>query len=124
VAVAHILVLDDELDAVVLIKRLFEQKGHRVFGFTEEEQAIAHARANRVDLAIIDIRLKKILGVEVLEELKKIAPQIRAVMLTGYPTLESAQKAFELGVSEYLVKPIDIDELEEKVENILSSAGE
>jgi DNA-binding NtrC family response regulator len=122
--VAHILVLDDELDAVVLIKRLFEQKGHRVFGFTEEEEAIAHARANKVDLAIIDIRLKKILGVEVLEELKKIAPQIRAVMLTGYPTLESAQKAFELGVSEYLVKPIDIDELEEKVENILSSAGE
>jgi DNA-binding NtrC family response regulator len=122
--VAHILVLDDELDAVVLIKRLFEQKGHQVFGFTEEEEAIAHARANKVDLAIIDIRLKKILGVEVLEELKKISPQIRAVMLTGYPTLESAQKAFELGVSEYLVKPIDIDELEEKVENILSSAGE
>ena len=121
---AYILVLDDELDAVVLIKRIFEEKGHRVFGFTEEEQAIAYARANRVDLAIIDIRLKKILGVEVLEELKKIAPQIRAVLLTGYPTLESAQKAFELGVSEYLVKPVDIEELEEKVENILSSLGE
>jgi len=121
---AYILVLDDELDAVVLIKRIFEEKGHRVFGFTEEEEAIAYARANRVDLAIIDIRLKKILGVEVLEELKKIAPQIRAVLLTGYPTLESAQKAFELGVSEYLVKPVDIEELEEKVENILSSQGE
>jgi len=121
---AHILVLDDELDAVVLLKRLFEGKGHRVFGFTEEEEAIAHARSNSVDLAIIDIRLKKILGVEVLEELKKIAPQIRAILLTGYPTLESAQKAFELGVSEYLVKPVDIDELEEKVEKILSSGGE
>jgi DNA-binding NtrC family response regulator len=121
---AHILVLDDELDAVGLLKRLFEGKGHRVFGFTEEEEAIAHARANRVDLAIIDIRLKKILGIEVLEELRKIAPQIRAVLLTGYPTLETAQKAFELGVSEYLVKPVDIDELEEKVEKILSSRGE
>jgi len=121
---AHILIIDDELDAVVLLKRLFEGKGHRVSGFTEEEEAIAHARANSVDLAIIDIRLKKILGVEVLEELKKIAPQIRAILLTGYPTLESAQKAFELGVSEYLVKPVDIDELEEKVEKILSSGGE
>ena len=121
---AYILVLDDELDAVGLLKRLFEGKGHRVFGFTEEEEAIAHARANRVDLAIIDIRLKKILGIEVLEELRKIAPQIRAVLLTGYPTLETAQKAFELGVSEYLVKPVDIDELEEKVEKILSSRGE
>jgi DNA-binding NtrC family response regulator len=121
---AHILVLDDEFDAVVMLKRLFEGKGHQVYGFTEEEEAIAHARANIVDLAIIDIRLKKILGVEVLEELKKIAPQIRAVLLTGYPTLESAQKAFELGVSEYLVKPVDIDELEEKVERILSTGGE
>lgn len=121
---AHILVLDDELDAVGLLKRLFEGKGHRVFGFTEEEEAIAHVRANSVDLAIIDIRLKKILGIEVLEELKKIAPHIRAVLLTGYPTLETAQKAFELGVSEYLVKPVDIDDLEEKVEKILSSRGE
>ncbi|MGD8876999.1 MAG: response regulator, partial [Syntrophobacterales bacterium] len=73
---------------------------------------------------IIDIRLKKILGVEVLEELKKIVPHIRAILLTGYPTLETAQKAFELGVSEYMVKPVDIDELEEKVENILGSGGE
>ncbi len=121
---AHILIIDDELDAVVLLKRLFEGKGHRVSGFTEEEEAIAHARTNNVDLAIIDIRLKKILGVELLEELKKIAPQIRAILLTGYPTLETAQKAFELGVSEYLVKPVDIDELEEKVEKILSSGGE
>ena len=43
---AHILVLDDELDAVVLLKRLFEGKGHKVFGFTDEEEAIGHARAN------------------------------------------------------------------------------
>lgn len=121
---ANILVLDDELDAVVLLQRLFEGKGHRVFAFTEEEAAIAHTRANSVDLAIIDIRLKKILGVEVLEELKKIVPHIRAILLTGYPTLETAQKAFELGVSEYMVKPFDIDELEEKVERILGSGGE
>ena len=55
---AHILVLDDEFDAVVMLKRLFEGKGHQVYGFTEEEEAMAHARANNVDLAIIDIRLK------------------------------------------------------------------
>ncbi|MGD8254303.1 MAG: response regulator [Syntrophobacterales bacterium] len=121
---ARILVLDDEVDAVMLLRRILHERGHQVFGFTEEEEAIAHARANSVDLAIIDIRLKKILGVQVLEELKKIVPHIRAILLTGYPTLETAQKAFELGVSEYMVKPVDIDELEEKVENILGSGGE
>ncbi len=117
---AHILVLDDEVDAVMLLKRILEERGHRVFGFTDEEEAIKHARANSVDLAIIDIRLKKILGVEVLEELKKIDPNIRAMVLTGYPTLQTAQKALDLGASEYLIKPIDIDEIEEKVEKILA----
>ena len=121
---AHILILDDELDAVILLKRLLEGKGHQVFGFTDEEEAIAHTRGNSVDLAIIDIRLKKILGVDVLEELKRIDPRIRAMVLTGYPTLQTAQKALDLGASEYLVKPVDIDELEEKVEKILSSGGE
>ncbi|MEJ2233053.1 MAG: response regulator [Syntrophobacterales bacterium] len=120
---AHILVLDDEVDAVMLLKRILEERGHRVFGFTDEEEAIAHAGANSVDLAIIDIRLKKILGVEVLEELKKIDPNIRAMVLTGYPTLQTAQKALDLGASEYLIKPIDIDEVEEKVEKILALRG-
>ena len=120
---AHILVLDDEVDAVVLLQRILEAKGHQVFGFTDEEEAIAHAKTNSVDLAIIDIRLKKILGVEVLEELKKIDPHIRAMVLTGYPTLQTAQKALDLGASEYLIKPIDIDEIEEKVDKILALRG-
>ena len=120
---AHILVLDDELDAVMLLRRILMERGHQVFGFTDEEEAIAHAKAHSVDLAIIDIRLKKILGVEVLEELKKIDPHIRAMVLTGYPTLQTAQKALDLWASEYLIKPIDIDEIEEKVEKILASRG-
>lgn len=117
---AHILVLDDEVDAVMLLQRILKERGHQVSGFTDEEEAIAHAKANKVDLAIIDIRLKKILGIEVLEELKKIDPHIRAMVLTGYPTLQTAQKALDLGASEYLIKPIDIDEIEEKVEKILA----
>ena len=120
---AHILVLDDEVDAVMLLRRILQERGHQVFGFTDEEEAIAYARANSVDLAIIDIRLKKILGIEVLEELKKIDPHIRAMVLTGYPTLQTAQKALDLGASEYLIKPIDIDEIEEKVEKILALGG-
>lgn len=120
---AHILVLDDEVDAVMLLQRILKERGHQVFGFTDEEEAIAHAKANKVDLAIIDIRLKKILGIEVLEELKKIDPHIQSMVLTGYPTLQTAQKALELGASEYLIKPIDIDEVEEKVEKILALRG-
>ena len=117
---AKVLVLDDVLDAVNLMKRILQATGHDVVGFTEEEDALNYARTHPVDLAILDIKLKKISGLEVLEELKKIVPSIRAIMLTGYPTLETAQAALKLGAAEYCVKPIDNDELEEKVASVLA----
>ena len=111
--------LDDVLDAVMLIKRILQKKGHEIFTFTEEEDALDYARSNKVDLAILDIKLKKMSGVEVLEELKKIEPAIRAIMLTGYPTMETARESLKHGANEYCVKPIDKDELEEKVAGVL-----
>ena len=117
---AKILVLDDMLDAGNLLKRILKLSGHEVAVFTEEEEALAYARTNKVSLAILDIKLKKMNGVEVLEELKKIDPAIKAIMLTGYPTVETAQRALELGASEYCVKPIDKDELEAKVAKVLA----
>ncbi|MCD6138847.1 MAG: response regulator [Deltaproteobacteria bacterium] len=116
---AKVLVLDDVLDAVIVVKKILQKKGHEVFSFTEEEEAIDYARSNKIDLAILDIKLKKMSGVEVLEELKKIDPSIRAIMLTGYPTLETARESLKLGASEYCVKPIDKEELEEKVAGVL-----
>ncbi len=119
---ANILVLDDVLDAVNLIRKILRRKGHEVFTFTEEEEAIAHAASHPVDLAILDIKLKKMSGTEVLQELKKKNPAIRVLMLTGYPSLETAREALRLGAEEYCVKPIEKDELEEKVEAILGAA--
>lgn len=116
---ANILVLDDVMDAVILIKRILERKDHVVHTFTEEEEALEFASKERVDLAILDIKLKKMTGVEVLEELKKIDSSIKVIMLTGYPTLETARESVKLGASEYCVKPIDKDELERKVHSVL-----
>jgi DNA-binding NtrC family response regulator len=118
----QILVLDDVLDAAVLIKRILERKGHQVAVFTDEEEALAYVRSHSVNVAILDIRLKKMSGVDVLEELKKISPQTQVIMLTGYPTLETARQAQEWGAFDYCVKPIDKDELEEKVASALTVA--
>jgi DNA-binding NtrC family response regulator len=116
---AEILALDDVQDATVLIGKILTKKGHKVHTFTEEDEAIAYARANPVDLAILDIKLKKMSGVEVLGILKADNPALRAIMLTGYPTVETAREAISLGADEYCVKPIDREELEEKVEKVL-----
>ncbi len=116
---AKIVALDDVLDAVQLIKRILERKGHTVIPFTEEEDAIEYVESNAVDLAILDIKLKKMSGVEVLEEFKKKSPNLEVIMLTGYPTIETARECLTLGAAEYCVKPIDKDELEEKVAQVL-----
>lgn len=118
---ALILVLDDVVDAGILLKRILERKGHEVTVFSEEEEALEYISGNSVDLAILDIKLKKMTGVEVLEEMKKISPELRVIMLTGYPTLETARESLKHGANEYCVKPIDKEELESKVEEVLSA---
>ena len=118
---AKVLVLDDVFDAVNLVKRVLEAAGHEVFGFTDEKDALGFIKENQVDLAIIDIKLKHKTGVDILAEIKSIAPATRAIMLTAYPTVETTQESFRLGASEYCVKPIDNDVLEETVERVLRS---
>jgi len=115
-----ILVLDDEKDACDLIERILSS-AHEVKTFTEEQDAIDFAGHGEVDLAILDIKLKTMSGVDVLESLKKDNPDLKAIMLTGYPTVETARRSLTLGAHEYLVKPIDIDELEQKVKKVLTT---
>lgn len=118
---AKILVLDDVFDAGVMIKKILQRKGHDVETFTEEEDALDYVKDHPVDLAILDIKLKKMSGVEVLEEMKKISPEVKAIMLTGFPTIETVRQALSLGADEYCVKPIDKDELEDKVAQVLGN---
>jgi DNA-binding NtrC family response regulator len=116
---AEILVLDDVLDAAVLIAKILTKKGHSVYTFIDEDTALEFAGNVAVDLAILDIKLQKMSGVEVLARLKQIRPEMHAIMLTGFPTIETAREAISLGADEYCVKPIDRQELEDKVEKVL-----
>ena len=117
---SKILVLDDEADACDLIARVLSSS-HEVTTFTEERPAIMFARENPVDLAILDIKLKEMSGVDVLARLKEDHADLKVIMLTGYPTVDTARKSLPLGAQEYLVKPIDIDELESKVKKVLTA---
>ena len=116
---ATILVLDDIPDAVLLLKKILSRKGHTVHAFSDEEEAMAFAATTQLDLAILDIKLKKIGGLQVLAFLKQLLPPPKVMMLTGYPTLETAREALSLGAEEYCSKPIDRQELENKVALVL-----
>ncbi|MBW1791150.1 MAG: response regulator [Deltaproteobacteria bacterium] len=121
---AEIIVLDDVQDASILISKILAKQGHNTHSFTEEEDAISFVKKNHVDLAVLDIKLKKMSGIEVLTILKQINPAIRVIMLTGYPSVETARDSLSQGADEYCVKPIDRDELEEKVAQVLEKKKE
>ena len=116
---ARILVLDDVKEAVDAVRKILEKSGHEVVGYTDEDEAINHVTNHPVDLAVLDIKLKKIDGVEVLARLKEIRPSIKAIMLTGYPSNATVEEAIRLGASAYCLKPIDRSELESKVAEVL-----
>ena len=119
----NILVLDDVLDAGIMIKRILERQGHGVAVFTGEEEALVFLRLHPVEVAILDIRLKKMSGIAMLQEVKRISPATRVIMLTGYPTLETARQARQLGAFDYCIKPIDKKDLEDKVARALAAVG-
>ncbi len=116
---AHILALDDEEDICQLIERVLAGSGHQVTSFTEAREALEWLRYNKPDLALIDFKLKGSDGLSVLGCIRQNSPELKAIMITGVPSLEVRNMAAELGLEDYLLKPIDIAVLEEYVNRAL-----
>jgi DNA-binding response OmpR family regulator len=116
---ALILMVDDEHDACQLMERILSALGHEVQAFTDGRKALEWLRGNVPELAILDIKLKGMSGLSVLESIRSNQVKTKVMMVTGYPSVESSNRAIELGVDDYMVKPIEIDELEQRVNRVL-----
>ncbi|MDY6910166.1 MAG: response regulator [Thermodesulfobacteriota bacterium] len=116
---ATILVIDDERDACTLIRRVLTALGHETHVFTDHDAALKWLEGNPVDLVLLDIKLQHVDGISVLETIRKRQPDIKVIMITGYPSVDTVKKALDLGIEDYLVKPIEIHELEERVSKAL-----
>ncbi len=118
---ALILVVDDEQDACTMVHRILSAKGHEVVTFTDGRRALSWLERHRPDLTVLDLKLPGMDGMVLLRLIRKQDPGAKAVILTAYPSAESAREALGLGAAKYLIKPIEIDELETNVEDVLSS---
>lgn len=116
-----ILVLDDELDACRLMQRVLTLRGHEVHAFTDHEEAARWVEAHEPDLALVDIKLKGTDGIDFLRRLRLARSGTKVIMITGYPSRETADEAQTMGVEDYLVKPLEIDELEDRVKRALEN---
>ena len=76
------------------------------------QEAIDKFKENPVDIVVTDINMPQVTGLELLKELKKINSDVKFIILSGYDDFSYAKKAIELGVENYILKPIDEEELE------------
>ena len=110
-----ILVVDDENDVRDVIRLQLEQKGFNVLEAVDGQDAINILKSGdnlvNVGLILCDIRMPKVNGVEAIEFLRKEAPGIPIVVITGYPDTELATGLMKKGVKDYLVKPVEKSKL-------------
>lgn len=107
----NILIVDDDTGVRSGLSRFLQIKKYRTDEASSGEAAIKMAYTNEYDVIILDQVLPKMCGTDTLVELKKITPQSKIIMVTGFGTINDAIDAIRKGASEYVRKPFDTDEL-------------
>ncbi len=107
----NILIVDDDpFVRESLSERLFIE-GYGTMSANDADEAIAAISSTTPDIAILDVNLPGISGIDLLEKIKAISPEISVVILTGYGSVQDAVDAMKKGADDYLLKPCSIDEL-------------
>jgi two-component system NtrC family response regulator len=114
-----ILVVDDEEAQRTALAGFLRKKGYRTLEAGSGSDAVEAVRKEPVDLVLSDYKMPDIDGIKVLEEVKKINPEVDVVIMTAYGTIESAIEAMKAGAVDYLTKPVSLDHLELIVEKAL-----
>jgi len=106
-----ILVVDDELLLRDVLFDYLNRQGFEVTLAPDAEKALELTEHYIPDIALIDIKLPKTSGIELTGILKNNFPDLPIIIMTGYPSLDTAINAMENGATEYIVKPFRLDEL-------------
>src|SRR5256714_2512550 len=116
---ARILVVDDEALIRDTLAEYLQQEGFAVDACASGEDALERAAERRYDVALCDVQLPGIDGIELLERLLTLSPQTFVLLVTAFATVENAVEAFQRGAHDYLMKPILLDEVLGKVRRML-----
>jgi DNA-binding NtrC family response regulator len=112
----RILVLDDEPIVCKRLQPALEKKGYEVETFIRSEEALRRFVEHPFEIVITDLKMKGIDGMQFLSEVKKIAPDTKVIVITGFATMETAKESFRQGVFDFLAKPFKIGEILEGIQ--------
>ena len=107
----RILIVDDDESARKALTLIFSEKGYELETAGTGRQAIEKARERFFNIALLDIKLPDMEGVELIAPLKEVHPDMVMIMITAYASLETAVRALNAGASAYITKPLNMDEV-------------
>ncbi len=116
---AKILVVDDEQAIRKTLKEILEYEQHTVDLAKDGFEALEHVKKTQYEIILLDIKMPKMDGIEVLEKIMKITPETPVIMITGHGTVETAVEALKKGAYDFLEKPLDLNRLLVAIRNAL-----
>lgn len=114
-----ILIVDDEIHVRDGLAEILQQEGFYVETACDGKEAISLSVNKKFDLMISDIKMPEIDGLQLLNEIQKVNPQIRVIMVTAFGDVQTYLKSMQLGAHEYINKPIRIQELKRVISTIM-----
>ncbi|MBU1998997.1 MAG: response regulator [Candidatus Omnitrophica bacterium] len=106
---AKLMVIDDESSICSLLCKVFEPEGYEVVTEIDPVKALERFKKEKPDCLLLDIKMPKVDGIEILSAVKEIDASIAVIMITGYGNLENAMESMKLGAYDYITKPFDLD---------------
>src|SRR6056297_3601868 len=113
-----VFVIDDDKMIRDIIAELLIDFNCEVETFETGETAIAALKEQYIDLVITDYRMPGMNGLDTIRKVREINPEIEVIMITGHGSIESAVEAMKLGAHDYITKPLDLNELKIKIDDI------
>jgi DNA-binding response OmpR family regulator len=117
-----ILIIDDEPNLRRSLGLILQRAGYGITSVADAAEALNVLQSSKYDIAFLDIRLPDQNGIQLLPQIKQLNPDMPVIILTAHATLDTAIDAVRLGAKDYLLKPVDPDDILKRVENILREA--
>lgn len=118
-----LLLADDDEVYRLRLARALTARGHEVITARDGAEAILLSGQREMDAAILDLKMPRHNGIDVLRAIMQSRPQMRVVIHTGYGSIATAMEAVRLGAADYLIKPTDVDALLEALERNLAKTA-
>ena len=110
-----VLLVDDEKEFVEVLSERLEVRGFEIKTALSGEEALKWIYKSEFDVVLLDVMIPGDNGIEILKEIKRARPLIQIIMLTGHAKIDTAVRGLELGAYDYLLKPLEIEPLVEKI---------